>query len=113
MLDEIYEEAHVIVIASSREGFPMVIMEAMIKGVVPISTNVGGISEHIENYKNGILIDSVTSEDIINEIASAVEYFASNKNKLIEMSRNASEYAVTHFNKKVFIESYKKILATE
>jgi glycosyltransferase involved in cell wall biosynthesis len=96
--------------ASSREGFPMVIMEAMIHGAVPISTNVGGISENIINKQNGILIDAVDEIEIVTQLLNAVEYYANNRNELKKISRNAYEYAKQHFNKQNFIQAYKKLL---
>ena len=57
-MQEIYKNHHVLLITSFREGFPMVILEGMANGVVPISTNVGEISEVINHEnKNGFLIN--------------------------------------------------------
>ena len=53
-LNEEYNKAHIILIVSVREGLPMVIMEGMALGVVPICTNVGALSEIISNSVNGI-----------------------------------------------------------
>ena len=65
-LDEIaewYQKAHAVLITSKREGFPMVFMEGMVFGCVPISTNVGGIPELIKNDETGILIENNMYED--------------------------------------------------
>ena len=60
-------------ITSFREGFPMVIPEAMAQGAIPISTNVGGINEHITNFENGVLIDnSVNEDEIINQFVDII-----------------------------------------
>src|SRR5699024_1573178 len=40
-LDRYYAQSHILLCTSSREGFPMVILEGMSQGVVPISTDVG------------------------------------------------------------------------
>lgn len=47
LLKKQYQDLDILLVTSIREGFPMVIMEAMSFGVVVISTNVGGINEHI------------------------------------------------------------------
>jgi len=39
-----YQDADILLMTSSREGFPMAIMEAMAHGVVVVSTDVGGVS---------------------------------------------------------------------
>jgi len=109
-LDELYSDAHILILASSREGFPMVIMEAMMHGVVPLSTNVGGISDHVRNNENGILINETENDAIVNEIVKALESFADNRDKLVIMSENAYQYAISNFGKKQFIEAYQNFL---
>lgn len=41
---------------SIKEGLPYVLLEAGINSLPIVSSNTGGISEIIENYKNGILV---------------------------------------------------------
>lgn len=53
---ELLEDSYLLLITSKREGTPVTIMESMAKGVPVVSTNVGAISEIIENGVNGILI---------------------------------------------------------
>ena len=88
----------------------MVLMESMPHGVVPLCTNVGGISEHIHHGETGVLIENGTDEDVI------MESFLSNINDLVNdiskvelLSIKAQEYAVKHFGIAKFQESYKKI----
>lgn len=54
-LDALYQWAHVIIIPSRYEGLPLVLLEAMRFGVVPISTAVGAIEEVLENGVNGYM----------------------------------------------------------
>ena len=55
--DEIYSEIDVLVLPShSLEGFGLVIIEAMSRGIPVIATKVGGILDLIEHKKNGVLI---------------------------------------------------------
>ena len=46
---------------------PNVILEAMSRGLSIIASNVGAVSELV-NCKNGVLLDSNTSNDILNAI---------------------------------------------
>lgn len=41
-LSELYQQAHLLLITSSREGFPLTVMEGMAHGCVPVCTAVGG-----------------------------------------------------------------------
>jgi glycosyltransferase involved in cell wall biosynthesis len=43
LISEIYASAHVLILTSTTEGFPMVIMEAMAHGCAILSTSVGDI----------------------------------------------------------------------
>jgi glycosyltransferase involved in cell wall biosynthesis len=53
----------ILLMASSHEGFPMIIAESLALGIPVISTDVGGISDIIKNGFNGFCIPT-SSEDI-------------------------------------------------
>ncbi len=109
-MDKLYAKAHITLITSSREGFPMTIMEAMMAGVVPISTNVGGISEHVQQNKTGILINNTTENEIVAEIVKALEHFEKNREELNSISVSAHEYAIVNLGKEKFVNAYKTLL---
>jgi glycosyltransferase involved in cell wall biosynthesis len=52
-----YETCDIVCLPSRREGFPMVLLEAMAFGLPPVATNVGGIPELIEDDVTGLLIE--------------------------------------------------------
>ena len=56
------------ILTSNWEGFPLSILEAMAKRVVVISTNVGSVSEIIDDQINGILIKSNSAEEIAEKV---------------------------------------------
>jgi glycosyltransferase involved in cell wall biosynthesis len=109
IISKLYEKAHLLIIASSREGFPIVIMEAMMAGVIPASTRVGGIDEHIKHLENGILIDEKEPEKIVKKIVELARYFISNKKQFELISANAHQYALKHFRKIDFFNSYQSL----
>ena len=55
-LADFYRRAAVVVLASSREGLPNVVLEAMAHGKTVVSTPVGGIPTLIEDGVTGILV---------------------------------------------------------
>jgi len=57
---------------SKYEGMPVTIHEAMLLGVPVIATNVGGISEQIENGINGMLVEN-DEEAIINGLKTLLD----------------------------------------
>jgi glycosyltransferase involved in cell wall biosynthesis len=60
----IYQNAKLIFMPTEREGMPMVLLEAMSSGVVPIASPIGGIKDVINNGENGILISSFGKNEI-------------------------------------------------
>ncbi|MDB9859411.1 glycosyltransferase family 4 protein, partial [Flavobacteriaceae bacterium] len=113
-LKKFYKSLTFILITSSREGFPMVIIEAMANGVIPICTNVGGISEHIHNYQNGILIDdSEVQDEIVAQYIKEINNLLKNESLISELSLNAYNYSRNHFDIKTFNKKYRKYLLNE
>ena len=109
-INNLYKMADILVVSSSREGFPMVIMEAMINGVVPISTNVGGISTHIKTNETGILIDENNEHRIVELIVQNLEYFLNNRIILDSLSLKVYDYAQANFKKDLFFKAYNDLL---
>ncbi len=94
----VYKKADILLLCSSREGFPVVIMEAMANGVVPVTTSVGGIPEHIEDGRNGILVTGIEEDAIVRKMADILSHFTQNMADLKEMSYAAYGYAKEHFS---------------
>lgn len=69
--EEVYAELDVCVLTSKVEGFPNVVMEALVSGKATVAAKVGGIPELITNGETGALVDSRDPEDF----AAAVERY--------------------------------------
>jgi glycosyltransferase involved in cell wall biosynthesis len=106
----IYADADVLVLTSSREGFPMVIMEAMAHGVIPMATSVGGIPYHIKHGFNGLLLPNGDEDEIVSTIIEELKTLAADHSVVDRLSRSAHEYARDHFNSARFTERYRQIL---
>lgn len=52
-----YGTARVLLLASEREGLPLVLIEAMCCGCVPVSTQCGSVEDLIEHERNGVLVE--------------------------------------------------------
>ena len=62
------ERNDVLVVSSFMEGIPVVLMEAMAKGLAVICTSVGGVGELVEHGVNGCLIRPGSVDALVNAI---------------------------------------------
>ena len=67
-LPGIYSAADALVLASSNEGLPNVIMEAIACGTPVIATKVGGIPEIITSREAGVLLDERNEKAIVEAV---------------------------------------------
>jgi glycosyltransferase involved in cell wall biosynthesis len=63
---DIWSEHHALILPSRCEGLPLVVVEAMLSGRVPIVTDVGGNREVVEDGKTGF-IASAPTEDAVDD----------------------------------------------
>jgi L-malate glycosyltransferase len=106
-LHQLYCDHHILIIPSSTEGFPIVLMEAMARGCAVIATPVGDIPYHI-NDKNGFLFSSTEGSVVINESVDWLKQLS--PEKLEHLSHSAKEYAFKNFGIESFNQQYKAIL---
>lgn len=99
-------EQHDLIIVPSLcfENAPMVILEAWQSGVPVLASNFGGISELIEENKNGWLFDPENLENLKNKL----EEIYKNRNQLEQMSKYCSKN-VSKFNVKNYLDKILKI----
>lgn len=109
-LNTFYENANILLITSYREGFPVVVMEAMAQGVVPIVTNVGGLCEHIQDGFNGFLINNDNEEALIIKFAAQIIALYLENSNWNRISNNALSYAHANFDIHNFNNNYKSLL---
>jgi glycosyltransferase involved in cell wall biosynthesis len=101
----IYSQADLLVLPSLfGEGMPMVIIEAMSAGCVPVSTPIGSTPEIIEDGRTGFLIHDALPETL-DFIADAV---AQDPGRLAAMGAAARAYAEQNFSPKANV---RKLLA--
>jgi glycosyltransferase involved in cell wall biosynthesis len=82
-------KADFLLLTSSREGLPMVMMEAMACGVIPIVTAVGDIPNIIEHGKNGYLLPVENEQAIIEEAAQIICDLSQDPQKTLRIKKQA------------------------
>lgn len=95
-LQNILSSADVFVLPSYAEGFPMSLIEAFSKGLPAICSDVGGISDSLQNGVNGYLIPPKQVEPLI----VAMERYLKNPQLISEHSRAALKIAKTNHDAK-------------
>ena len=84
-------------------------MEAILRGIPVVASNVGGIVDIVENNKTGIL----TNEKDVNQLANAIIELLENKKKAKYLSDNAMECLKIKFSwssiEKKYLKIYKSI----
>ncbi|WP_341840070.1 glycosyltransferase family 4 protein [Chitinophaga caseinilytica] len=110
VIDRIYREHRIIAITSSTEGFPMVIMEAMARGLAVLSTDVGDIPYHVQHGANGWLISHRQPEaEIVAEGARLLR--EAGPDALAAMRERNIAYAKEHFSLEAFAAAYRSLLS--
>ncbi|WP_223549296.1 glycosyltransferase family 4 protein [Aestuariivivens sp. NBU2969] len=106
-----YNDIDVLLITSYREGMPLAVIEAMLMGVVVISTNIGSIFEHVKNDETGYIIENFSNEKyIVRDMIGALNKLYQDRALLERLSLNSQRYAKATFNINTFNQAYKDIL---
>ena len=110
LINNIYREADVLLITSSEEGFPMVVMEAMARGCIILATPVGDIPVHVQQGINGFLFSQIKDEQkIIEEAVIMVQKLLSDPSLCSTISANNIKYAKEHFGLAIFEKNYQQL----
>ncbi len=110
-LAKIYADSHLILITSSREGFPLTLMEGMAYACVPVCTAVGGIPEHIRHLENGWLLPDKDEDAVVTALYDAIIRLHQDRDLLERLAVAAYRYARSHFSGERFCEQYNEVIS--
>jgi glycosyltransferase involved in cell wall biosynthesis len=100
-----YQKASIFVLPSFWEGFGIVILEAFSCETPVVASSVGGITEIIENHRNGILVPP--NKPL--ELAEAIQYLLDNRDVRTRMGREGRKDIIREFSLKVVTEKLQGI----
>ena len=107
---EIYQRADVLLMTSSSEGLPLVVMQMMAHGKVVVSTAVNGIPDYIYHMENGLLITATEEKEIIAEGCTYIETLLHDAPLRIRLGAQSREIAIKKFSRQSFCKNYRSIL---
>jgi len=99
---KVYSSADVMAFSSISEGFPYVVLEAMMCGAAIVATDVGGVAEALGSC--GLLVPSKTPY----ALADAISFLLANPAERERLGRMAQARALEHFTEEQFLSSYEQ-----
>ena len=109
ILNNKYQAAHFIILLSSTEGMPLVVLEAMQNGCIPIVTEVGDLPLVI-NHENGFLIKNNNNSVIEETFDALVGISKMPIADLQALSKAGTEMVANKYNMQNFAADYQKLL---
>ena len=98
-LKYLYENSHIIVLPSWREGLSMSLLEASAMECTIITTNVPGCNDIVEHGKSGLLVPLNNP----NSIKLAILFFINNPYISQKFGENARLSTITNFNSEIVL----------
>jgi len=90
-LTQAMASSDVMILPSRWEGAPLVILEAQQVGCIPIATDVGAVSEQINSWEDGVMIENTQDETVAQEFVDAIEILSKNAERRSVMARQAMD----------------------
>jgi glycosyltransferase involved in cell wall biosynthesis len=108
-LNSKYQLAHFIILLSSTEGMPLVVLEAMQNGCIPIVTKVGDLPNVI-NDNNGFCINNAEETIIQDTYETLMAIAGKPQEQLIELSEHAKSMVAHNYSMQQFTSNYQQLL---
>jgi glycosyltransferase involved in cell wall biosynthesis len=101
-LDSRYAAADLVVLTSRSEGIPLVLMEAMVRGIPVLAPTITGIPELVLDGKNGFLYRPGSLGDFV----ARVELVHRSESALGPLGRAARQHVLQHFNRETNLAAF-------
>jgi glycosyltransferase involved in cell wall biosynthesis len=102
--DEMFSLADIVLLTSDSEGMPLTLIESQLAGVPAIATDVGSVSEIVENEVTGLLTSTQ-----IEEILSSLGRLLDDSRLRSTMAKNARELALDRFSIEKMVDSHIQV----
>jgi len=102
--DEMFSLADIVVLTSDSEGMPLTVIEGQMAGIPAIATDVGSVSEIVENEVTG-LVTSIQIEQIVSSLGRLL----GDSMLRSTMAKNARERALDRFSIEKMVNSHIQV----
>ena len=102
--DEMFSLADIVLLTSDSEGMPLTLIEGQMAGVPAIATDVGSVSEIVENEVTGLLTSTH-----IEQIISSLGRLLGDSMLRSTMAKNAKERALDRFSIEKMVDSHIQV----
>jgi L-malate glycosyltransferase len=110
-LSQAYLEHDVLLLTSSREGFPLVVTEAMNHGVIPVCTAVGGLPQMLNDGDDSFLFPpELPSPALVESIVDCLVILTADPDRRMRMSAHALRKAHGWSDRDAFDAAYRRLL---
>lgn len=104
-MNSVYEYVDIVVLPSYREGLPTVLLEAGLKGLSCIASNVNGCKDIITNDIDGLLVEARNPAALSQAVIRLADVGERNR-----FSRNLHHKVVSKFTIEPVFDEFKRIL---
>lgn len=104
-IKQIYDNSHIVVLPSYREGLPKSLIEACAMGRAIITTDAIGCRDCVDHGINGLIVPVKDSKSL----ATAIEYLVTNPERIIEMGIQSRIKAEKEFDINFVIKTHLEI----
>ncbi|MFH0734049.1 MAG: glycosyltransferase family 4 protein [bacterium] len=101
-LAKIYSAADVFIAPSLEDNLPNTVMESLSCGTPVAAFNIGGMCDMIDHKSNGYL----AAPESIDDLTDGILWILNDKDRLVELSKNARKKIVANFTNKIVARQY-------
>jgi glycosyltransferase involved in cell wall biosynthesis len=88
------------------EGFPMVLVEAMLAGLPVVAYDLGGVTDAVKDGETGYVIPHSHGTEFINKVLE----LADDPVRMEHMGKNARKIATENFSLSVMLDKYENVI---
>jgi glycosyltransferase involved in cell wall biosynthesis len=107
------DRAVALVLVSSREGLPTVVLQAMARGLPVVTTDVGSVCDVVRSGTNGVILPATISADAL---AERLEQFLHDHDRIAAMSAAARATVLTDYSwdssARKYYDLYRSLLSS-